>query len=267
MSNRFDLTGEKALVTGAGGRLGQIWVQALEEAGAIVYRTDTEAALRTDMFPCGPWGGAADITNPKDVERLLSTGFSYEATAHGLAEYITILVNNAGVDDRPTAGETWPRYELAEQMCRVNLLGTYMMTNAFGERMVQEGRGTIINIASLYGLVAPDLKLYSHLPGFLKHPMYGATKAGIVSLTKYFAAKYGPSGVRVNALAPGGVVNPGDGLTGADEQFKAKYTAKIPMGRMCTPEDLAGPLVFLASKASSFITGQTIAIDGGFTAW
>ena len=128
--------------------------------------------------------------------------------------------------------------------------------------------GSIIAVASLYGLTVPDLRYYDHRPdGWQKDPMYGATKAGLISLVKYYAAKYGPRGVRVNALAPGGVVAEGDGLTAQDPEFVQKYTARIPMGRMCRPEDLGGPLVFLASDASSFVTGQVIALDGGYLCW
>ncbi len=265
----FDLTGELALVTGARGRLGPVWVAALRAAGAEVIETDTDRAMQGESIfaHCEP--NACDITDPAQVERLrCSINSLCGLCGRDEPNHVTILVNNAGVDDRPVIGSApWPRYDTAEAMLRVNLLGTYICTNTFGQDMVREKKGVIINIASLYGLVAPDLKLYSHLDGFLKHPMYGATKAGIISLTKYFAAMYGPSGVRVNALAPGGVINPADPLTGQDEEFTQEYTAKIPMARMCTPDDLKGPLVFLASKASSFVSGQCLALDGGFCAW
>ena len=258
----FRLDGKRALVTGCRGRLGPVWAEALRTAGAKVVEVDI------DNF---------DITNATAVANL------GEAIPP-----IDILVNNAGVDDRPRPGvdEPWPRYDTARQMVMTNLYGTYVMLNEFGEAMAKAGGGVIINIASLYGLVVPDDKLYSHLhmtsglPGtadsdinpckkeqFHKHPMYGATKAGIISLTKYYAAYYGQRGVRVNAIAPGGVIDPADPLTGQDHEFTRKYTAKIPMGRMCTPADLGGALVYLASDASGFMTGQTLVLDGGFTCW
>lgn len=247
------LSGHTALVTGAGGRLGPIWCAALEEAGAQV--------VRTDVAPHDPSVVHFDITSPGRAQDIART---YDPD---------IVINNAGVDDRPRLGENepWPRYKTADSMLRVNLLGTYTCLTVFGSRMAERPakrrRGVIVNVASLYGLVAPDMKLYSHLPGFEKHAMYGATKAGIVSLTKYFAAYYGPQGVRVNAIAPGGVIDPNDPLTGKDEAFIEKYTAKIPMGRMCTPADLGQALVFLASDQSAFVTGQTLVLDGGFTCW
>jgi NAD(P)-dependent dehydrogenase (short-subunit alcohol dehydrogenase family) len=147
----------------------------------------------------------------------------------------------------------------------VNLLGTNRLCELFGTRMLMYGHGTIVNIASLYGLVAPDMRYYDHRPdGWRKDPIYGATKAAIISLTQYWAARLGPFGVRVNALAPGGIIDPADPLTVGDADFRAKYTARIPLRRMCEPKDLAGPLVFLASEQSSFVTGTTIPLDGGF---
>jgi len=255
----FDLTGEVAVVTGCMGRLGRIWIQALRDVGATVYGTDTADAMRGDSPFKGTDCHCADLTQLADVEALARAFW-------GLGP-VTILVNNAGVDDRPRAGVmAGPRYETATAMTDVNLLGTYRMLQVFGWRMAQQGKGSIINIASLYGLTVPDMRYYGD-SGFEKHAMYGATKAAIINLTKYFAAYYGPRGVRVNALAPGGVVDRHDPLTGQDDGFKTRYTARIPMGRMCQPEDLTGPVVFLASQASSFVTGHVLALDGGYTCW
>jgi NAD(P)-dependent dehydrogenase (short-subunit alcohol dehydrogenase family) len=130
--------------------------------------------------------------------------------------------------------------------------------------MAARGDGSVINIGSLYAAVSPDQRFYEHLPGdlpFLKSPAYGASKAAVVNLTKYFATLWGPRGVRVNALSPGGV------LAGQDEQFRRKYAARVPLGRMAQADDLRGPLLFLASHASSYITGHELRVDGGFTAW
>jgi NAD(P)-dependent dehydrogenase (short-subunit alcohol dehydrogenase family) len=130
--------------------------------------------------------------------------------------------------------------------------------------MAARGDGSIINIGSLYASVSPDQRFYEHLPGdlpFLKSPAYGASKAAVVNMTKYFATLWGDRGVRVNALSPGGV------LAGQDEQFKAKYSARVPLGRMAVADDLKGPLLFLASRASSYVTGHELRVDGGFTAW
>jgi NAD(P)-dependent dehydrogenase (short-subunit alcohol dehydrogenase family) len=130
--------------------------------------------------------------------------------------------------------------------------------------MAQRGHGTIVNIGSLYASVSPDARFYEHLPTeppFLKPPAYGASKAALVNLTRYLAAHWGPAGVRVNALSPGGVEG------GQDPEFKRKFNERVPLGRMCTPEDLEGPLLFLASGASNYVTGVELLVDGGFTAW
>lgn len=255
-----DLSAAVAVVTGCTGRLGPIWMQALRDAGCgVVVGTDTEAGLAGDSPFKGVQCLHADITDDAEVRKLLLEVRAYYGPP-------TILVNNAGIDSRPTDQRSYDA--TCEQMARVNLLGTERMTRIWGEDMAAHGRGSIINIASLYGMVVPDLRYYDHREdGWVKDPMYGATKAGVIQVTKYYAAKWGRHGVRVNALAPGGIVAPGDGLTAQDPQFVQKYTSRIPMGRMGTPSDLGGPLVFLASEASAFVTGQTLAIDGGYTAW
>jgi NAD(P)-dependent dehydrogenase (short-subunit alcohol dehydrogenase family) len=138
------------------------------------------------------------------------------------------------------------------------------VTQVFGGAMAARGGGAIINIGSLYASVSPDQRFYEHLPGdlpFLKSPAYGASKAAVVNMTRYFATLWGDRGVRVNALSPGGV------LAGQDEQFKAKYAGRVPLGRMAVGDDLKGPLLFLASRASSYVTGHELRVDGGFTAW
>jgi NAD(P)-dependent dehydrogenase (short-subunit alcohol dehydrogenase family) len=181
----------------------------------------------------------------------------------------TILVNNAGVDQPPDSGGNRSRIEdlpleQFRRMLDVNLTGTFQVTQMFGAQMAARGGGSIINIGSLYASVSPDQRFYDHLPGdlpFLKSPAYGASKAAVVNMTKYFSTLWGKQGVRVNALSPGGV------LGGQDDQFKSKYGARVPLGRMAQAEDLKGPLVFLASAASSYVTGHELRVDGGFTAW
>jgi NAD(P)-dependent dehydrogenase (short-subunit alcohol dehydrogenase family) len=157
---------------------------------------------------------------------------------------------------------------LAQSMVDVNVLGTKRLCHGIGRAMAGRGGGSIINIASLYGLVAPDLRYYDHRDdGWVKDAIYGATKAAIISLTQYYAGALGPAGVRVNALAPGGVVAGTDALTAGDDEFARKYRRRIPLGRMATPADLGGPLVFLASDMSRFITGHCLPISGGYEVW
>jgi len=230
------LAGEVALVTGARGRLGPVWVAALEAAGAHVVGIDVEDADVRDRA-------------------------AMETARDGLERAPSVLVNNAGIDQPPDggAGAVLDHDEFL-RVLDVNLAGAFNATLVFGEAMVAAGRGSIVNIGSLYASVAPEPGFYDHLEGFLKPPAYGASKAGLVQLTKYFARLWGPSGVRVNALSPGGVRG------NQDPEFLRKYCARVPLGRMAEPQDLEGPLVFLASRASQYLTGHELRVDGGFTA-
>jgi NAD(P)-dependent dehydrogenase (short-subunit alcohol dehydrogenase family) len=265
----FTLDNQVATVTGACGKLGPVWTEALLEAGARVAALDLPGAKPTEAFTALARRAGdrltrldCDITNRQSIEA---------AAARVRAELGVpiVLVNNAGVDQPPDSGgnrsaiENLP-LEQFRRMVEVNLLGTFQMTQVFGGLMAEQGRGSIINIGSLYASVSPDQRFYDHLAGelpFLKSPGYGASKAGVVNMTKYFSTLWGPRGVRVNTLSPGGV------LGAQDDQFKAKYGARVPLGRMATFEDLKGPLVFLASNASSYVTGHELRVDGGFTAW
>jgi len=179
-----------------------------------------------------------------------------------------ILVNNAGIDQPPGAVTSYRLedvpVDLARTVFEVNVLGAFQCTQVFGAEMVRAGRGSVINIGSLYASVSPDVRFYDHIetdPPFLKPPAYGASKAALVNLTKYFAAHWGPRGVRVNALSPGGVAG------GQDPEFVRKFNARVPLGRMAELADLVGPLLFLASDASAYVTGIELRVDGGFTAW
>jgi NAD(P)-dependent dehydrogenase (short-subunit alcohol dehydrogenase family) len=265
----FRLDDQVAVVTGACGKLGPIWVEALLEAGASVAALDlpgaaaspryrelaTSAGGRLQRFDC-------DITDRASIEAAAA-----QLAAH-FAEP-TVLVNNAGIDQPPDSPAG--RHHLHElpldsfrRMVEVNLLGTFQVTQVIGARMAARGGGSVINIGSLYASVSPDPHFYDHLAGnapFIKSPAYGASKAGVVNLSKFFATHWAGQGVRVNTLSPGGV------LAGQDEQFKAKYGARVPLRRMAEPDDLKGPLVFLASRASSYVTGHELRVDGGFTAW
>jgi len=230
------LQGEVALVTGARGRLGPVWTAALEAAGAQVVGVDVDDA---------------DVRDRSSLQALRDR----------LPAAPTILVNNAGIDQPPDAGAQ-AVLDHAEflRVLDVNLAGAFNATLVFGEAMVAAGGGAIVNIGSLYASIAPEPGFYDHMDGFLKPPAYGASKAGLVQLTKYFARLWGPNGVRVNALSPGGVRG------GQDPEFLRKYCARVPLGRMAEAEDLGGPLVFLASGAARYLTGHELRVDGGFTA-
>lgn len=243
-----------AVVTGASGRLGPVWLAALAEAGAEVVGIDLQ-----------PGGGPyrveqADVTDRAALDQAAARIVGDLGVPH-------VLVNSAGIDQPPDVTATYAIEDVPLDDFRrtldVNLAGAFAATQVFGSKMRDAGRGSIVNIGSVYASLAPDPALYDHLPvdpPFLKPPAYGASKAGLVNLTRYFARLWGPHGVRVNALSPGGVS--GD----QDEEFLRKYTARVPLGRMAEPDDLAGALVFLASDASSYMTGHELRLDGGLTA-
>ncbi len=181
----------------------------------------------------------------------------------------SVLVNNAGIDQPPqdpgrtSRIEDFP-LERWRPVMEVNVLGAFQAAQVFGRAMLEVGRGSIVNIGSLYASVAADARLYEHLPcdpPFLKPPAYGASKAALVNLTRYLATLWASQGVRVNALSPGGVI--GD----QDDEFRHKFSARVPLGRMAVAEDLIGPLLFLASDGSRYVTGIDLLVDGGFTAW
>ena len=270
MSDRsFRLDPLIAIVTGACGRLGPVWAEALVDAGARVAGLELPGAPASAAYTALAARAGdrlrridCDVTDRRSIERAL------EQVVSQLGEP-AVLVNNAGVDQPPDSGGNRSRIEKLpidefRRMVEVNLLGTFQVTQVVGGRMAARGAGSIVNIGSLYASVSPDPRFYDHLPGdlpFLKSPAYGASKAAVVNMTKYFATLWGPRGVRVNTLSPGGV------LGGQDDQFRAKYGARVPLGRMAQVEDLKGPLVFLASPASAYVTGHELRVDGGFTAW
>jgi NAD(P)-dependent dehydrogenase (short-subunit alcohol dehydrogenase family) len=247
-----------AVVTGALGKLGPVWIAALADAGAVVVGIDVQTA---DAPPGCAALETGDVTDRASLDAVLARVLA----KHDLP---SVLVNNAGIDQPPDAAARTYRVEDVplddfRRTLDVNLAGTFNATQVFGSPMRDAGRGSIVNIGSLYASIAPDPGLYDHMeadPPFLKPAAYGASKAGVVSLTRYLARLWGPHGVRVNALSPGGVAG------GQDDEFLRKYGARVPLGRMAEPSDLAGPLVFLASDASRYVTGHELRVDGGFTA-
>lgn len=270
MSRPWDLSVDVALVTGALGTLGSVWIQALLEAGATVVGLDLPGAKIRDAFAqLQDRVGAARLGLVRGDVTDLASLRQARAECEGRGRTPTVLVNNAGIDAPPTdLTRTWRVEDIPPEVVRgtfeVNVLGAFHAIQVFGPPMVRARRGAIVNIGSLYAAVAPDPRLYDHLPTdppFLKAPAYGASKAALINLTRYFAVLWAPSGVRVNALSPGGVRG------GQDDEFHRKYCERVPMGRMAQPEDLGGPLVFLASEASRYVTGINLQVDGGFTAW
>jgi len=262
------LGGRLALVTGALGRLGPVWCEALLDAGAAVIGLDLPEATSSERFN-GLQQRAGDrlrLMRADVLDRASLLAIRDRCEVEGRTP--VVLVNNAGIDQPPGPATHFRIEEIPLEIFRgvveVNLIGAFQVSQVFGPAMLQARRGAIINIGSLYASVSPDARFYDHLlsdPPFLKPPAYGASKAALVNLTRYLAAHWGPLGVRVNALSPGGVEG------GQDPEFKRKFTARVPLCRMAAAEDLSGPLIFLASDASSYVTGIDLRVDGGFTSW
>jgi NAD(P)-dependent dehydrogenase (short-subunit alcohol dehydrogenase family) len=263
MNELFSLKNKTAIVTGAGGLLGRQHCDALLSAGAVVVACDVND-LNKGNFDSDICFIKADITDPESIKNLKKTVIRDFGG-------IDILVNNAALNDKfedPLSAkensmfENYP-LELWNRSLEVNLTGTFLCSQIIGKAMVEKGKGSIINIASTYGLVAPNQDLYQKdgEQMFYKSVSYPVTKAAVISLTKYLASYWGRSGVRVNSLSPGGVENK------QDEFFIKNYSARTPLGRMAQPDDYKGAIIFLASDASSYMNGANLIVDGGYTIW
>ncbi len=264
----FDLSGRVAVVTGAYGLLGQQHCQALAQAGATVIAVDrTEDMARSVASSLGPHhhGRGCDITVEADVQAL-------RAWIMNTCGHLDILVNNAALNDmvegrrgdvETTMFENYPT-ELFRQVLDVNVTGMMLCCRELGSLLAEHGRGSIINIASTYGVVAPDHRIYIDRHGnqtMYKSIAYPVSKGAVVMMTRFLASYWGAQGVRVNTLSPGGVLN------GQPDDFVDAYAQRTPLGRMAAPSDYHGALVFLASDASAYVTGHNLIVDGGWTAW
>lgn len=265
----FDLSGRVALVTGGAGLLGRVFCEALADHGAQVAVVDLDAATAeafarelSARYGVRCAGVAADIADPAAVFKMA------ERVERELGP-VDILLNNAQAVRRDPARyfTPLPQFDLQtwREVMAVNLDGAFLVAQQLGERMAQRGRGSIIQTASVYGVVGPDQRIYEgseYLGRSINTPpVYSASKAALIGLTRHFAAYWGHRGVRVNTLTPGGV------SSGQNETFDRRYSARVPLGRMARAEEMAGALVFLASEASSYVNGQNLIVDGGLTAW
>jgi NAD(P)-dependent dehydrogenase (short-subunit alcohol dehydrogenase family) len=268
VKNLFDLSGKVAIVTGALGLLGKQHCFALSEAGANIVVADlneTDCQQFAVSLPVHSIGIGVDITDKKSIENLR------DKTLNEFGK-IDILVNNAAINDmfeNPLSAaelsmfENYP-LEMWQKSIDVNITGTFLCCQIIGKIMADNGKGSIINIASTYGMVGPNQSIYKKPDGtqsFYKSPSYPTTKGAIINFTRFLAAYWGNRGVRVNTLSPGGVEN------NQDDYFIKNYSAKTMLGRMALPEDYKGAIVFLASDSSSYMTGANLVVDGGWTAW
>jgi 2-deoxy-D-gluconate 3-dehydrogenase len=266
----FDLTGRVAIVTGGVGLLGTEFCRTLAEAGAAVTIVDLDREAAADLAASltqrgyRAQGCGTDVTSADSVKAMVA------ATLETYGR-LDILVNSAALDPKfdprskkshSGAFEDYP-LELWQQALDVNLTGAMLCCQAAVQPMLAQGRGTIINLSSIYGVSAPDQRLYQRegQPSQFKPVYYTVTKAGILGLTKYLAAYYTGKNLRVNAITPGGVYN------GHDDEFLQAYAARAVMGRMAEKDEMNGALLFLASAASKYMTGANLIVDGGWTVW
>jgi NAD(P)-dependent dehydrogenase (short-subunit alcohol dehydrogenase family) len=273
IQEKFELKDRVAVVTGGAGLLGAEYCKTLAEAGAAVAVVDLNKAAATKTAEALSKAGyrahafATDITQGDAVKELV---------AAILSEFgrLDILVNSAALDPKfdpqalakgitPGNFEDYPA-DLWNASLNVNLTGMFLVTQACVKPMIEQGRkGSIINICSTYGLNGPDQKIYIRDGNRVAYkPVdYSVTKAGVLGFTRYLAAYYANTEIRVNSLTPGGIFND------HDDQFVKQYSARTILGRMAHKHEMNGALLFLASEASSYMTGSNLVVDGGWTAW
>jgi NAD(P)-dependent dehydrogenase (short-subunit alcohol dehydrogenase family) len=253
----FNISGKTAIVTGASYGIGVTMAEALAEAGAnVVLAARSKDKLEGVARSIGERGGGLTLTQECDVADSASVKAMVDAAAARFGR-VDILVNNAGVSAEAGMMPEHVPDEAFAQTIQVNLLGTWYCCREVAARMLADGAGgSIINIASIMGMA-----------GQQNAPVaYQASKAAVINLTRNLACSWADRNVRVNAIAPGWF--PSEMTAGwfAVPQFLERFIDQAPMGRIGDPEELIGPLLFLASDASSFVTGQTLAVDGGLTA-
>ena len=256
----FDLEGRVAVVTGGMGQLGQVYLAGLVARGVRVASFDVAAGA----VPEGVRAYEVDVTDRASIGRAVDDVVSEWGVPH-------VLVNNAGLDSPPDAPaeEVGPFEDYPEAafdaVMDVNVKGTVLSCQVVGGAMAREGRGSIVNISSVYGLLSPPQDLYEFRrtegETFFKPVAYSVSKSAVLNLTRYLATYWATQGVRVNTLTLAGVWND------QQQEFLDAFAARSPIGRMLDAEEALGALVFLASDASSYVTGSNVVVDGGWSAW
>lgn len=263
----FDVGDALVSITGVSGQLGAEYARAFLARGARVAGLDVRPSAASDaltaQYPDTYLFCASDVTSKASLQQALQVVVERFGTP-------TVLINNAAIDSPPSAPpeENGPFEDYPEaswdKVVDVNLKGVYLCCQVFGAAMAQAGQGSIINVASIYGVVSPDQSLYEYRRQrgevFFKPVAYSASKSGILNLTRYLAVYWGQKGVRVNSLTIAGVYN------NQEQAFLDAYCGRIPVGRMASIDEYNGSVLFLASEASRYMTGSNLVIDGGWTA-
>jgi NAD(P)-dependent dehydrogenase (short-subunit alcohol dehydrogenase family) len=256
----FDLEGRVAVVTGGMGQLGQVYLGGLAKRGMRVASFDVAAGT----VPEGIRAYEVDVTDRASIARAVDDLVAAWGVPH-------LLVNNAGLDSPPDAPaeEVGPFEEYPESafdaVMDVNVKGAFLCCQVVGGAMAGAGRGSIVNVSSVYGLLSPPQDLYEFRRAggetFFKPVAYSVSKSAVLNLTRYLATYWGKHGVRVNTLTLAGVQR------AQAQEFLDAFAARSPMGRMLDAAEALGAVVFLASDASSYVTGSNVVVDGGWSAW
>ena len=251
----LSLKNKVAVIVGGAGKIGLPISEALAEAGAIVYIVSSnEKSYRNAVESLSKKGHSVrgiklDMSDENSVRSVINLIKKQTKTPD-------ILVNSACI--RPMKKFMDDSIDNWDISMTTNARGSFIINKLFGNAMAEQGSGSIINISSIYGVVAPDMSIYEG-SNFETEPDYPFIKGGLIMLSKYLASYYAKKNVRVNVIAPGGLYN------NQPEPFLSKYKAKVPMGRMAVEDDLKGPALFLASDLSSYVTGIVLPVDGGWT--
>lgn len=266
----FDLAGKVAIVTGGAGILGSHFCRALAESGARVaiidIRQDALTSLETEInseHPNHAMAILADVSEPDQVTRAIREVISRFGR-------VDVLHNNAASkgSNLDTYFDSFENYTLQQwrEIMAANIDSMFLMAQAVGKIMKAQGDGgSIIQTASAYGIMAPDQRIYEgswYLNRQINTPaVYSTSKAAVIGLTKYLATYWAEHRIRVNALVPGGAES------GQNDEFKRKYGLRVPLGRMAQPPEMVGAVLYLASDASRYVTGHSLVVDGGLSAW
>jgi NAD(P)-dependent dehydrogenase (short-subunit alcohol dehydrogenase family) len=258
MKTLFDVTGLVVAISGSSGLVGRRLARAFHDAGARLALIDLD---RTDPIAhAQELGGPAigvpcDVTASADVERAVA------ACVHNFSRVDVLITchQHKGPGFLESKAERFPE-ELWDAIIDVNLKGTFLLARTFGLLMIDQRAGSIINLASVYGVVSSNPRLYSS--NSMGNPVaYSASKGGVIMLSKYLAAHWAQHGIRVNCVTPHGVHN------GHEDTFVSAFSEMSPMQRMMSPDEILGAVLFLASPASGYVTGAHLVVDGGWTAW
>lgn len=267
--NFFEIENRVVVLTGGLGQLGRQFTSAVLELGGKVAVFDVGSQNVPEDTSHRSYKDrlcvfTVDVTSRKSIEAGLAQVNSKWGVPHA-------LINAAALDSPPGAAadengpfETYPEISW-DKVINVNLKGVFLCCQVIGGSMAKAGRGSIVNIGSIYGVVSPDQRIYNYRAidgaAFFKPVAYSASKSGLLNLTRYLSTYWAERNVRVNMLTLGGVFN------NQDDEFLNGYCARVPMGRMAREDEYNGAVIFLISDASAYMTGSNLIIDGGWTAW